>query len=248
VTRPTPCAWVTGGAQGIGRAIGERLAADGFRVALIDRQQEHVEAAAAAVGGVAACVDLAQTQAIPGVVARLMEQTGVPTVLVNNAGIVAISSLVELSDDDWEQTLAINLTGAVMLTRSVLPAMIQSRRGRVVSISSSSAVRVGRGQTAYATSKAGLIAFSKVLALEVAEYGITSNVVCPGVTRTEMTLAAYGGEEEMAQVAAAGAIANPMGVVLDPADIAHVVSFLADEKTRYVTGQTIHCNAGSYMP
>jgi NAD(P)-dependent dehydrogenase (short-subunit alcohol dehydrogenase family) len=126
--------------------------------------------------------------------------------------------------------------------------MVEARYGRIVNIASGTAVRVGPGSGPYAASKAGIIALTKSVAGEVARMGITANVVAPGLTDTAMTRGQFGDEERLQQEASAGRIANPMRVVIQPEDIASAVAFLALPESRYITGQTLHVNAGSFMP
>ena len=125
--------------------------------------------------------------------------------------------------------------------------MVDRKYGRIISISSGTAVRVGPGTGAYAASKAGIIALTKAIAGEVARMGVTANVVAPGVTDTAMTRAQFGGQAQLIEQATNGGIANPMRVVIQPEDIAAAVAFFALPESRYITGQTLHVNAGALM-
>jgi NAD(P)-dependent dehydrogenase (short-subunit alcohol dehydrogenase family) len=178
---------------------------------------------------------------------RLEEEVGPADILVNCAGIADGAAVHEMSDDLWGRVIATNLTGPFLVSRCVLGGMIERRWGRVVSISSGSAFRAGPGTAAYSASKAGLIGFTRAMAHDGAHAGVTANVVAPGVVDTPMTRRAWPEDGQMLEMATSSRVANPMGVVLVPDDIATAVAFLASEESRHVTGQTIHVNAGSTM-
>jgi len=191
--------------------------------------------------------DVSDEVAVDSATSELVHELGAPGLLVNNAGITALAPVAELSTADWDRVLRVNLYGAFFVTRRALPGMLQSGWGRVVSISSGTAVRVQGGRAAYAASKAGLIAFTKVVAAEGAPHGVTANVVAPGLTDTPLTRRAVGGDAELAEAARNSRIANPMNVVLSPADIADAVLYFAGPAARHTTGQVLHVSAGSVM-
>lgn len=244
---------VTGAASGIGRAIAQRLADGGAHVAIIDRDLGGANATARAItqsGGQAFAIeaDVSNAADVAAAIDGAVAAFGAPAILVNDAGIARMGRVDRLSEEDWDLSMAVNLRGCFFFARQVIPLMVEQRYGRIISISSGTAVRVGPGTAAYAASKAGIIALTKAIAGEVARMGITANVVAPGVTDTAMTRAQFGGQEQLVEQATNGGIANPMRVVIQPEDIAAAVAFFALPESRYVTGQTLHVNAGSLMP
>jgi NAD(P)-dependent dehydrogenase (short-subunit alcohol dehydrogenase family) len=204
----------------------------------------------AEVGGPGQAVegDVSIGSDVRSAVERTRAEIGSPAILVNNAGISRGGRVSDISEDDWDLTLAVNLRGTFLFCKYVVPMMVEARYGRIVNISSGTAVRVGPGTSPYAASKAGIIALTKSIAGEVATRGVTANVVAPGITDTAMTRATFGDRKRLEQEAASGRIANPMRAVIEPEDIAAAVAFLAGPEARYITGQTLHVNAGSFMP
>jgi 3-oxoacyl-[acyl-carrier protein] reductase len=237
-------ALVTGASRGIGRAIAERLAAQGSLVVAAARG-EHARAVVetiAAAGGQAEAVslDITEEGASARLVASTLERHTRIDILVNNAGIARDQLMLRMKREDWDGVLATNLTGAFVLTQAVLKPMIRQRGGRIISISSVVAQRGNAGQANYAASKAGLIGFTKAVALEVASRGITVNVVAPGLIETDMTrtLTEEGREEWASQI--------PLGRLGTPADIASAVCFLASDEASYITGHVLAVNGGMY--
>ena len=244
---------VTGGASGIGRAIACRLARDGAGVAVLDLNGAGAEETVRQIGdaggaGLAVTADVSQAAAVQAAVARVRAELGEPAVLVSNAGIARAAPVAAIAEADWDRTMAINLKACYLLCRELAPGMAARTQGRIVAIASGTAVRVGPGNGAYGASKAGLIALIKALAGELAPDGVTANVVAPGITDTPMTRAIFGDAEALRRQASSGRIANPMRVVIEPEDIAAAVAFLAGPEARYITGQTLHVNAGAFMP
>ena len=237
-------ALVTGASRGIGRAIAQRLAAQGAFVVAAARG-ENAKATAeeiSASGGKAESVrlDVTEAGAAEQFVAGALERHGRIDILVNNAGITRDQLLLRMKRDDWEAVIATNLTAAFALTQAVLKPMIKQRGGRIVCISSVVGQSGNAGQANYAASKAGLIGFSKAVALEVASRGITVNVVAPGMIETDMTR----GMTDSAREEWASKI--PLRRLGTPDDIASAVCFLASDEASYITGHVLAVNGGMY--
>jgi 3-oxoacyl-[acyl-carrier protein] reductase len=244
---------VTGAGSGIGRATARRLAADGARVAAIDLDLAGAEQTVRLVqegGGEALALraDVSRGEDVREAVQRVRDELGVPAILVNNAGISRGGHIWDVSEADWDLVMGVNLRGCFLFCKEVTPLMVEQRYGRIVSIASGTGVRVGPGTAPYSPSKAGVIALMKSVAGELARRGVTANSVAPGLVDTAMTRGQFGGAEQLREVAASSAIANPMRVVIEPEDVAAAVAFLASPESRYITGQTLHVNAGSFMP
>lgn len=240
---------VTGAARGIGRAIAERLAADGLAVALVDLDEAACADAVAAIrtaGGRAIAVgaDVADPDAVTAAVARVTAELGAPTVLVNNAGIIRDNLLHKMSLDDWEAVVGVHLRGAFLMTQACLPAMREAGSGRVVNMSSGSALG-NRGQANYSSAKAGLQGLTKTLAIELGPSGVTVNAIAPGFIQTEMTVATA---ERMGfafdDFVAKYADQIPVRRVGQPEDVAHATSYLVSEGAGYVSGQVLYVAGG----
>lgn len=239
---------VTGGGSGIGLAISTRLAADGAAVAVLDRDGDSAEAAAAkivAAGGTAAGlqVDVTARPDIDEAVAEVGGRLGRPTILVNNAGLQGFDPFLSITAETWRRILAVNLTGTFDCCQAVVPGMIEEGWGRIVNISSSSAQSGQPLMTHYVASKAGVIGFTKALALELAPQGITVNTIPPGFIDTPMLrhseargLLGKGVEHHAAL--------TPVRRVGRPEDIAAMCAFLVSEEAGYVTGQVLGVNGG----
>lgn len=235
---------VTGAAQGIGAAIALRLAADGHEVAVLDLDEVACAQTADAVRAsgreaMTVGVDVSDEDRVGEAVDKVRAELGPPTVLVNNAGVARPDLLHKSRTADWDLQVAVNLRGAYLLSRAVQPDMRQASWGRVVSLAST-AVLGHVGYTAYAASKAGLIGFTKSLALELGRFGATANVVAPGFVLTAMTrgIARRQGvsDEAVTADATADSVVGRAGL---PEDIAHAVAFFADERSGFVTGQVL---------
>jgi 3-oxoacyl-[acyl-carrier protein] reductase len=238
---------VTGAAGAIGRAVAEELSAQDRTVVLVDRS-EAVEAVRDELRGrgarAEACVvDLADADA-PATVMAAARRAGGPAVLVNNAGITRDNLLFKMSEQDWDSVLGVHLRGAFLMSRATQAHMTETGWGRIVSLSSVSALG-NRGQANYSAAKAGLQGFTKTLAIELGPFGVTVNAVAPGFIVTDMTAATaqrVGIDFEQYQQAAATQI--PMRRVGRPEDVAAVIAFLAGEDASYVSGQVIYVAGG----
>ena len=235
---------VTGASRGIGRAIAQQLARQGATVVAAARGENARPVAdeIVAAGGRAEAVslDVTESGAAERLVAATVERHSRIDVLVNNAGIARDQLLLRMKRADWDAVLATNLTAAFTLSQAVLKPMIRQRGGRIVCISSVVGQSGNAGQANYAASKAGLIGFTKALALEVASRGITANVVAPGLIETDMTRAlTESARDEWASKV-------PLRRLGTPADIASAVCFLASDEASYITGQVLAVNGGMY--
>jgi len=238
-------ALVTGAARGIGRAVARRLAADGLAVVAADLGQnaEAVAGEIIAAGGEALAVSLDVTDpaAIEAAVADTLSRYGRLDVLVNNAGIARDQLMLRMKPEDWDAVVATNLTSAYSTVRAVLKTMVRQRSGRIINMASVVGQSGNAGQANYAASKAGLIGFTKALALEVASRGITVNAVAPGMIDTQMTRSISGAAQEE------WAAKIPLQRLGTPEDVASAVAFLASDEASYITGHVLAVNGGMYM-
>jgi 2-hydroxycyclohexanecarboxyl-CoA dehydrogenase len=244
-------AFVSGAARGIGRAIAERLAADGRAVAIADLLGDQARQTALAIergGGTAIAVtlDVTSTDSVAAAVAEVRERLGSVNILVNNAGWDELHPFLETDEPFWDRVIDVNFKGVLRLTKAVLPGMVEQKWGRIVSISSD-AGRVGSsGESVYAGAKGATIAFMKTIAREVARNGVTANAVCPGPTDTAMLQQVMSGEGGD-KVRDAMTRAVPMKRLGTPEDIAAAVAFLASEDAGYITGQALSVSGGLTM-
>ncbi|MFR9801437.1 3-oxoacyl-ACP reductase FabG [Pseudonocardia sp. RS010] len=240
---------VTGAARGIGAATAQRLAQDGLAVAVIDLEESAAKTTVDAIvsaGGTAIAVgaDVSDAAAVEAAVARVAEELGAPTVLINNAGITRDNLLFKMSEQDWDSVMDVHLKGSFLMTRAVQEHMVDAGWGRIVNLSSTSALG-NRGQANYATAKAGLQGFTKTLAIELGKFGVTANCIAPGFIASEMTKATaerLGVDWEEFKAARAKEI--PVQRAGAPDDIAQAVSYFVDERSGFVSGQVIYVAGG----
>ena len=237
---------ITGGAQGIGLGIAEKLAGEGMTVGIADLDLEKAQKQAAALGAkgkkaVAFKVDVASSQSVREMVDQAMAAWNRIDVLVNNAGITRDGLIIRMKEEDWNLVMDINLKGTFHCIKEVIPKMAKQRFGRIINISSIVGAIGNAGQANYSASKAAVIGLTKTVAREYGSRGITVNAVAPGFIETAMThaLSPENREALIKQI--------PQGRMGVPEDIASAVCFLASEGAGYITGQVIHVNGGMHM-
>jgi 2-hydroxycyclohexanecarboxyl-CoA dehydrogenase len=237
---------VTGAGRGMGKAIAERLTAEGARVAVTDVDRETALKTAAALDGAAAFrLDITDAAEVNACVGEIVAALGPIDALVNNAGWDRLAPFLETDEDLWERLIDINLRGPIRMTKAVLPQMVERQRGRIVNIASD-AGRVGStGESVYSACKAGIIGFGKTIAREVARHGITVNAICPGPTATPLLDSIVGeGNEKLIESLKRGI---PMRRLGEPDDIAGAVAFIVSDDAGFITGQTLSVSGGLTM-
>lgn len=235
---------VTGGTKGIGAQVALDFLKQGDAfVVITSRNVPNLSDAFKAYEGKFEHVkmDVADQESVNTGIAQILEKHGRIDVLVNNAGITRDTTMKKMQREQWDAVIGTNLTGAFHTCKAVMPGMIEQKSGRIINISSVIGLMGNFGQANYSASKAGLIGFTKSLALELIRYGITVNAVAPGFIATEMTAAIP--EEAMAKINAK----IPFGAMGTPEDISNAVLFLAKDESRYITGETLSVNGGLYM-
>jgi 3-oxoacyl-[acyl-carrier protein] reductase len=238
---------VTGAGQGIGRAIALGLVREGARVAIADVNEESantVKNEIEASGGRALAIrtDVSNEDSVQAMVEKSLKEFGRVDILVNNAGIFPASPVEEMSEEDWDRVIGTNLVGAFLCSRAVVPKFLEQGAGRIIGITSGRALQGAKNGAHYAASKAGIIGFSKSLALELAPHRITVNVICPGITDTAQPRGHQTEEQLYAQ-----AQRIPLGRIGQPEDLVGSAVFLASDAAAFITGQTLLVNGGSIM-
>lgn len=238
---------VTGAGQGIGRAIALGLAREGANVVIADinedaargvkKEVEHIGPKALAIQ-----TDVSDEHSVRVMVENSLGEFGKLDILVNNAGVFPVSSVEEMRETDWDRVIGTNLVGTFLCSRAVASKFIEQKSGRVISITSGRAFQGAKHGAHYASSKAGIIGFSKALALELAPRKITVNVICPGITDT----AQPRGHQTEEQIYAQGQ-KIPLGRIGQPEDLVGTAVFLASDAAKFITGQTVIVNGGSIM-
>jgi 3-oxoacyl-[acyl-carrier protein] reductase len=246
---PQRIAIVTGAARGIGAGTAKRLAADGMAVAVLDLNAADGASTVTEIekaGGKAIAVgaDVSNAEQVQAAVDQVVAELGEPTVLVNNAGVTRDNLIFKMSENDWDTVLGVHLRGAFLMTRAAQKYMVAAKWGRIVNLSSTSAVG-NRGQVNYSAAKAGMQGFTKTLAIELGKYGVTANAIAPGFIVTDMTAATaarLGLSFEDFQAGAAQGIAVQR--VGQPEDIANAVSFFVSDAAGFVSGQVLYVAGG----
>ncbi len=239
-------ALVTGASRGIGRAIAEELGRSGLTVIGTATTEKGAEAisvylAEQGIEGRGLCLNVTDQESVDSVVKTINDEFGVPTVLVNNAGITRDNLLMRMKEDEWQSIMDTNLTSVFRVSKACLRGMMKAKTGRIINIASVVGASGNAGQTNYSAAKAGIFGFSKSLAREVGSRGITVNAVAPGFIDTDMTRD-LPEEQRNALLASI-----PLARLGEPQEIASVVAFLASDGAAYVTGETLHVNGGMYM-
>ncbi len=239
---------ITGGSRGIGREIALRFSEENARIVLVHYDPDESAAeetsnllASKGVEAESHRVDISSFEDAGALFKEIISRLGRVDVLVNNAGITRDGLLMRMSEEDWDRVIQVNLKSVFNCTRAVLKPMVKQRAGRIVNISSVTGQMGNAGQANYATSKAGIIGFTKTVAREVASRNITVNAVAPGFIDTEMTqaLSAEARESLIKQI--------PLGRIGQTEDVAEAVYWLSSRGAGYITGQVIHVNGGMYM-
>jgi 3-oxoacyl-[acyl-carrier protein] reductase len=238
---------VTGAGQGIGRAIALGLAREGAKVVIADVNEGCAnsvknEIEAAGERALAIRTDVSNENSVQAMIEKSLKEFLRVDILVNNAGIFPVSSIEEMREEDWDQVIGTNLVGAFLCSRAVASRFLQQGSGRIISLTSGRAFQGAKNAAHYAASKAGIIGFSKSLALELAPRQITVNVICPGITDTAQPRGHQSEEQIYAQ-----AQKIPLGRIGQPEDLVGTAVFLASAAAAFITGQTLIVNGGSIM-
>lgn len=233
------CAIVTGGASGIGRAVADRLTAEGARVAVVDIDSARAAAVAEDLGGVAIQADLSRPDDANRMVAEATAQLGGVDILVHSAGVGMERTFLETTPEEWRRLIDIDLSGTFYACQAAARVMAERRYGRIVTLASTAGIRGGTGRAAYGAAKGGVIALTKVMAVELAAYGVTANALAPGAIETELVRKMHS--EETRVVYRAGIPLDRYGT---PEETAAAAVFLASEEAGYITGEVLAVDGG----
>jgi 2-hydroxycyclohexanecarboxyl-CoA dehydrogenase len=237
---------VTGGASGIGLGVARRLVTAGHRVALFDRNPDTLDVAAKELPGtLAATVDVADRASVAAGFERVRTELGPVEILVTSAGIEAFTPVLDITTEEWDRILAVNLTGTFTCAQAAIPDMVGAGWGRIVTIASSSAQSGAPNMAHYAASKGGVISLTKALAVELARRGVTVNTIAPSLVDTPMARQAEAAGD-FPGVDVIGPMV-PLGRAATPDDIAAACAFLCSEDGGYITGQLVGVNGGMYI-
>lgn len=242
---------VTGGAQGMGKAIGERFASEGARVLVADLNEAGAAATAKELGGLSISCDVTKADQVQAMIDHGLAEMGAIDILVNNAGTITMKSVTDLTENDWDMVMDVNAKGVFLCTRAVLPSMLERKSGAIVNVASQAGKRGYKLFTHYCASKAAVIVFSKGVALEVAPH-VRINCVCPGIVNTDMMEREYAWEEAMtgepkASIQERWMSGIPMGRFQEPHHVAGLVAFLASDDASEMTGQAVNVTGGMIM-
>ena len=235
---------ITGAARGIGAAIAEAFAAEGASLALLDREGDQCRATAERLQAHAFDVDLADPASTRDVTQSAIDTLGGVDVLVNNAGILHMAPLLDITVDDWNRTFDINVRAMLLTTQIAARAMIEAAQGggSIINMASMGGKVGSPNQAHYAASKAAVIGLTRVSAIELGEYGIRANCICPGYVLTEM-----GAATRTPEMVAKWSAMSPLGRCAQPEDVADMALFLASDQAKYCTGQAMNVSGGMVM-
>ena len=232
--------FITGASRGIGKAIAENLLSQDY-VVIGTATTEDGANQLSKKGIIGYQLDLGSLENIESTCKEIYNDHSDIEILINNAGFTRDNLVLRMSEDEWQDVLNVHLNGVFRITKRALKPMLKKKWGRIINISSTSAVLGNKGQANYAAAKAGIEAFSRTLAREVGSRGITVNAVAPGFINTDMTDSISGvDQEELIKEI-------PLGRFGKPSEVAHLISYLCSDESSYITGQTIHINGGLYM-
>ena len=247
-------AFVTGAASGIGRATARALAAEGAAVVAVDRDETGLAGTAEELAGLGVAhlvlpADLADVGSLPALVGRALGELGRIDILVNAAGVTGDQTkLLDMSDENWDRVQLVNLKVPFVLMREVARHMVErGGGGKIVNVSSSSAFRAMQSNTAYGTSKAGIVQLTRSAAAELGRYDINVNTVAPGLTDTAMTAPIFGNDDAVQRAVSIGPLANVFRRPSEAVDVAEAILFLCLPASRQITAQTIHTSAGAVI-
>ena len=236
---------VTGGGQGMGRAVAQRLVEGGASVVVNDRNADNARKVADALGdtAMAAPGDVTVKAEVDAVVKQTIERFGALHILVNNAGILFSTTLADMGEDEWDLVIDVNMKGTYLFSRAALPHMKETGWGRIVNFSSTAGKAVSTlGGPHYTAAKAGILGLTRATAKEFAPFGITVNAVCPGLVNTEMVQENISPERLQKYLDS-----FPISRICDPSEVAELVAFLASDHAAYITGTSLDINGGDLM-